>query len=368
MTRYLLAVAAVAMVSNQAFAAAKSVTLLGVTGPGGDQIASQLEQELGDLYEVVPGDAYRATADELELPGASADEVKAVATKLRIDAVIGASVTGTGRARQLAIAVREGSTGRTLARGKYELSSPRVLKDRVIADLVRALEMASSMRTGSRGRGGVSDGDSGSSPNTASTSVTRRPRPRERAVAGVSLNVGPSLLTRSLAIEGAGAPAYSAGTLVGLRVSAGLFPFALSVVRRQPSGAGVVWRARLVRVHLPQHGERAGRQLDGPRAARATCASPGASRSGTRRSAAICRSRAATRRSRSRTKRPTWWRAQRELRHRGRGARVGSHARRAVGVCWRCASSPWRPSVPATWSRPKAMAAPAPGASTPAEA
>ena len=226
MTRLLLAFAVVAMVSNQALAAAKSVTLLGVTGPGGDKLASQLESDLGDLYEVVPGEAYRATADELELPGASADEVKAVATKLRIDAVIGASVTGIGRGRILAIAVREGATGRVLARGKYELTGPRVLKDRVVADLVRALEMATSMRSSSRKHG--DDDESAFAPNGETASVKRRAPARERAVAGFSLNVGPSLLTRSLAIDGAGAPAYNAGTLVGLRITGGFFPFALS--------------------------------------------------------------------------------------------------------------------------------------------
>jgi hypothetical protein len=64
---------------------------------------------------------------------------------------------------------------------------------------------------------------------TATATLGRPWAPRApRSRVGASLNVGPSLLTRSLAIEGAGAPAYSAGTLVGLRVSAGLFPFALS--------------------------------------------------------------------------------------------------------------------------------------------
>src|SRR5690348_10663808 len=97
--------------AGAANAAAKTVTLLGVSGPGGEKLGNAIEKQLGELYDVVSGDVYRAQAAKLGRPGASAEEVAAVATALRIDAVIGASITGTGKNRVLMIAVREGATG-----------------------------------------------------------------------------------------------------------------------------------------------------------------------------------------------------------------------------------------------------------------
>src|SRR4051812_25251625 len=114
-TRLAVAVATL-LVAPRAFAGAKSVTLLGVSGAGGEKLVRALESDLSELYDVVSGDVYRATAEHMDKRGASPEEVSAVSTRLRIDAVVGGAVVGEGRQRRLLIAVREGLTGRTIAR------------------------------------------------------------------------------------------------------------------------------------------------------------------------------------------------------------------------------------------------------------
>jgi hypothetical protein len=141
MRRVWLTLVAIAALAAQAHAAAKSVTLLGITGAGGEHFADQLEEDLSDLYQVVPGEVYSRTVERLEKSGASAEEVQSVGSRLRIDAVIAGAISGEGRARQLLITVRVAS-GRVIARGRYELGGRTLpsIHDRVLADLVRVLE------------------------------------------------------------------------------------------------------------------------------------------------------------------------------------------------------------------------------------
>src|SRR5262249_11847200 len=126
----------------RAEAAAKTVTLLGVSGVDGQKLARALESELGELYELVPGDRYRAAAERLGKRGASPEDVQAVAASIGADAIIGGAVAGKGRNRELLVAVREGATGRVIARARYGLMGRTLplIKERVAADLVRALE------------------------------------------------------------------------------------------------------------------------------------------------------------------------------------------------------------------------------------
>ncbi len=223
MKRYWAAFAIVALASAEAHGAARTVTLLGVSGPGGSKLAGELERDLGDLYEVVSGDVYRAQAAKMGKQGASEAEVQAVATRLHVDAVIGASIVGNGRARRILVAVREGATGRVVARGRYEITTRAALRDRVVADLVRALERTSASRgsaiaDGDAANGGGDDGE---------PSIRRDLAARERPVAGLTVSLGPSLLNRTIAFQGT-TTSYDSGTLAGLRVAAALFPFALS--------------------------------------------------------------------------------------------------------------------------------------------
>jgi hypothetical protein len=226
-----------------AHAAAKTVTLLGVSGVDGQKLQRALESELGELYELVPGDKYRAAAERLGKRGASPEDVQAVATAIGADAVIGGAVAGKGRNRELLVAVREGSTGRVIARAKYGLMGRTLplIKERVAADLVRALErvhpIGSAPPPASAAEEQPSDTSVEAPPVAPPPPLTedvapamaevRTAAPR-RAVAGVQAAVGPSLLTRSLGFDVASAPGYAGGTVAGIRVDGAVFPLALS--------------------------------------------------------------------------------------------------------------------------------------------
>lgn len=239
----------VAAFATPAHATARTVTLLGVSGVDGQRFAKALESEIGELYELVPAERYRKKAAELGRPGASPEEVAAVAAAIGADAVIGGAVAGKGRNRQLLIAVREGATGRVIARARYGLAgrSLPLVRERVAADLVRALERVrpiGSVRPGARGGAAAeADNETPSQTNVEAPSqlpappvtedvapaiaVERTAAPR-RPQAGVEAGVGPSLLSRSLGFDVASAPAYSGGSVGGIRAVGTVFPLALS--------------------------------------------------------------------------------------------------------------------------------------------
>lgn len=145
MKRSVATLVVVAALAGQAHATARSVTVIGISGAGGGPLADQLEEDLSDLYQVIPGEVYQRTFERLQRGGASAEELQAVAARLRIDAVIGGSLTGEGRGRQLLVTVRAGASGRVIARGHYDLAgrTTAAVCQRVLGDLVRALDHVS---------------------------------------------------------------------------------------------------------------------------------------------------------------------------------------------------------------------------------
>ncbi len=224
-------------------ATARTVTLLGVSGVDGQKLERALESELGELYELVPGDRYRAAAARLGKSGASPEEVQAVASAIGADAIIGGAVAGKGRNRELLVAVREGATGRVIARAKYGLMGRTLplIKERVAADLVRALERVRPIGSAPPPASGAEEEPSVTSveappmgppppltEDVAPAMAEVRTSAPRRAVAGVQAAVGPSLLTRSLGFDVASAPSYSGGTVAGIRVDGSVFPLALS--------------------------------------------------------------------------------------------------------------------------------------------
>lgn len=238
---------------SSARAEAHSVTLLGVSGVGGARFAESLESSLSELYDVVPGDVYKAEARRLGKFGASPDDVHTVCARLRLDAVIAGAVVGAGHRRTLMVAVREGATGQVLARGRYGLGGRTLplVKERVLRDLVRALDRihhsapgtpipAAPVASDEGEPSGAGDADNGSAPEPAESapseapeepmvSVERGPTPKpEQAQNGVEAGVGPTLLTRSLGFDVPSAPAYSGGTVYGIRAEGRVFPIALS--------------------------------------------------------------------------------------------------------------------------------------------
>ena len=241
-----IVVALVLGCAARAGATAKTVTLLGVSGVDGTKFAKALESELGELYELVPGDRYKRTATRIGHLGASPEDVTAVARAIGADAIIGGAVAGKGHNRQLLIAVREGGTGRVVFRGRYGLVGRTLplIKERVAADLVRALERVRPVGQAAPAtpappeaeavtRDEAPPGDvpppltEDVSPAAATDVTLARAAPR-RAVAGVSAAVGPSLMTRSLGFDVASAPGYAGGTVAGIRADGAVFPLALS--------------------------------------------------------------------------------------------------------------------------------------------
>ncbi len=227
----LLALFAVVAVSARAHAVAKSVTLLGVSGAGGERFADLVEQDLAELYDFVAGDVYRITAERLDKRGASPSEVQAVARALRIDAIIGGAITGVGRERVLAIAVRDGGTGHVVARARYDLSGqtlPRV-REKVVSDLVRALERVRGVHVAAPAIAAQEEEEApepaASVEPVATARAPRTPAPTRR---GVTAGVGLSLFGRRLGFDVGSAPGYHGGTVVGIRADGAVFPLALS--------------------------------------------------------------------------------------------------------------------------------------------
>jgi hypothetical protein len=210
-----------------AWAGARSVTLIGISGPGGDHFAEQLIDDLFEIYEIVPGNRYRQTAQQLGKLGASPEEVQAVASALHIDGIIGGTIAGTGRERRLLIAVRNGATGRVVARGRYDLGGTTLpqIRERVLRDLVRALEFTG----GYSGQEPPTEPapEPGSNEITPEISIEKPAKPTE-PTRGVFAGVGGTLLTRSLGFDVASAPSFSGGTVGGIRADGAVFPLALS--------------------------------------------------------------------------------------------------------------------------------------------
>ncbi len=221
------------LLPSLAWAAAHNVTLVGISGQGGERFAEQLTDQLSEIYELVPGWKYREAAQRSGHRGASPEDVRAVAASIHVDGIIGGAIIGVGRDRRLMMAVRDGISGNVVARGRYDLSTSTLplIRDRVLRDLVRALE-----RTGPHSGAAIADETPPEPDHTASEPTetsgaelsVEKPALKEASSQGVFAAVGPSLLTRSLSFDVASAPSYSGGTVAGIRAEGAVFPLALS--------------------------------------------------------------------------------------------------------------------------------------------
>jgi hypothetical protein len=237
--------------TNAVFAQAKSVTLLGVSGVDGPRFATALERDLAELYDFVPGDRYKSKAAAVGHLGASPEDVRIVARAVNVDAVIGGAVVGVGRNRRLLIAVREGASGRVIARGRYDLSGRTLplVREKVASDLVRALDRVRPIgsapavvetkpqagepqngeaETGEPGESATASGSEAAAEDVTPSAAVAKVAQPTRAVSGVFGGVGMSLLTRSLGFDVPSAPGYSGGTVAGIRAEGAVFPLSLS--------------------------------------------------------------------------------------------------------------------------------------------
>jgi hypothetical protein len=225
--------------AGTAHATARSVTLLGVSGVGGPHFAELLEQDLGDLYDLVPGEVYHRTAERMNMRSASLEDVRTVATTLRIDAIIAGAIGGEGRTRRLVIVIREGVSGRVVARGRYDLSGRTLplIRERVVSDMVRVLERVRSIPKGGQPIAEApptaeeemtpAPAESGGDVEPTVT-VTKAPPKSELTWRGLIAGVGPAIATRHLSFDQSQAPGYGGGTVFGIRATGAVFPLALS--------------------------------------------------------------------------------------------------------------------------------------------
>ncbi len=233
-------IAALTLLAATVSAAPHRVTLLGVSGVGGSAFAKALEESLSELYDLVPADSYRARATELGRSTAAPEDVRAVCAAISSNALIGGAVTGRGHARVLVMAVRDGATGEVVARLNYNLAqrSLPVLHDRVLTDLVKALEhvkmvvpdaeVAEEVKRAPAAKGRASEEKDERTAQPLGLEVERRAEPARGRVVGVRVGVGISLLTRYLSFSSPSAPAYGGGTIAGVRTEGAVFPLALS--------------------------------------------------------------------------------------------------------------------------------------------
>ena len=230
--RHVLALC-VLLVAARAHAGAGTVVVLGVSG-GESAFADVLEQDLADLYEVVPSEVYRSAATSMGRPGASPAEVSAVCQSIHVDALVAGSVAGQGGQRHLVIVVRAGVSGEVVARSRYELANRPVtaLRALVVRELMNVLDSLQrvSRRAVSLAPRSPAPAPSASQPESSdeletAPTVTRAATPRGGR--GFYLGVGPGLTTRSLRISD-GAAGYHGGTIATVQVDGGVFPLALS--------------------------------------------------------------------------------------------------------------------------------------------
>jgi hypothetical protein len=226
----------VAATASTAGAAARAVTLLGVGGPTGSDLADNLEQSLAELYDFVPGEVYRSASRRLKAPGASPEEIQVVAAQLRIDAIVAGVVSGPRGAHVLQLVVRDGGTGEPTAKLRYELGNrpAKALQERVLSDLVRAFELVHGVGPRRPRVAQPNEVEPGEEPTEEPKEepnpepiVKRTGRVPSAVARAFEIGIGLSLLTRQLGFDAA-APGYSGGTLAGVRVDGAVYPFALN--------------------------------------------------------------------------------------------------------------------------------------------
>jgi len=223
------------LVPARVHAAAQAITLIGVRGTGGDRFADTLEIDLGELYQVVPAEVYRRTAERMGKRGASPEEVHAVCASLRLDALIAGAVNGNGAHRTLVIVTRAGNTGAVVARKHYDLSRRTLaqLREEVMRDIVLVLDSVSPVGEAAPPPVAEETPPEPEDNNAPSEEIAAAPTaPRAGAGEGSRrpfyFGAGAAILGRRLSFDAPGSTGYR-GTAVGsLAIEGGVFPLAFS--------------------------------------------------------------------------------------------------------------------------------------------
>jgi hypothetical protein len=233
-----------------------TVTLLGVSGPGGEMIGQVLEDTLGEAFAMIPGAAYKAQAEAFGRTGASPAEVRDVARAVGTDVVLAGQVRQKHGRWTFRLVARDGGTGEVLGRvdeplgagGKLDPKTRRHLLSRTVLLIDRAVgvhrpQEEAGVAEAEPQPGGGEEAEEGEEPGEEEEPWTPPRRPTVRKAAppvrgsgdALALDAGYAVLGRFLDVDAPGAIGYHSGAVSALRFDAALFPFA--------------WTASLARAH-----------------------------------------------------------------------------------------------------------------------
>lgn len=130
-----------ALVPSVAEAGRKRVVVFELEGPKAQKFHSDLVKLIKKTHTVVPLDKWNSTAEELDATGTSEKDIKKVAKKLKIDAIVFGKIDKRRDEYLIKLQVRAGATGKLL-RNRFDTKSegPRIdgeassdLKDELVA-------------------------------------------------------------------------------------------------------------------------------------------------------------------------------------------------------------------------------------------
>ena len=134
-------VAWIALVPSLAEAGRKRVVVFELEGPKAEKFHSDLVKLIKKTHTVVPLDKWNSTAEDLDATGTSEKDIKKVAKKLKIDAIVFGKIDKRRDEYLIKLQVRVGATGKLL-RNRFDTKSegPRIdgeassdLKDELVA-------------------------------------------------------------------------------------------------------------------------------------------------------------------------------------------------------------------------------------------
>ncbi len=138
MRRWLAAIVVLGCLASVAHAGRKRVAVL-VDGPSADKIRGEIVKLIQKAHAVVKVDAWKRTAKALAATRINTANVRKVARKLDVDAVIEASVTERRGGFRVRVRLRSGASGQTIEEVNattngttFDKASRRDLRDEVI--------------------------------------------------------------------------------------------------------------------------------------------------------------------------------------------------------------------------------------------
>lgn len=138
---FLAFVAWIALVPSVAEAGRKRVVVFELDGPKAQKFHADLVKLIKKTHTVVPLDKWNSTAEDLDATGTSEKDIKKVAKKLKIDAIVFGKIDKRRDEYLIKLQVRAGATGKLL-RNRFDTKSdgPRIdgeasrdLKDELVA-------------------------------------------------------------------------------------------------------------------------------------------------------------------------------------------------------------------------------------------